>query len=371
MFRSILFSYIICNILNASPIHNDFISNDSPWIDLPLADYKVILGIQDPKIEYLNQLIKSYHSIEKSSLKTQLNRIHLLNTISDYLEKLIGQGMFVYGKSTLLLLNKAVQCKREYIKQLIKIPSDEEIESYHLDYSALSTSQFTPIVLRNNNAYSLKMKEFWGKFWLESVDPCHRRIANYYHLWLKTQPACQSYQSFFLWMEAQLIPKNIPLVNYYSDLKLQSCHVKVVNGYLRKSATNELLNTDPSKRNLYVINIAMELYLEPWKEGVWHTSLSRGKPVFGAGLLQIEEGIVKMIAFESGHYLPTLQQSFQSLQILRKKKVRFKEPLEVIYFENRNKYKVSVLIDDLGKYQDFYNVIHDVTKRILVSSNEF
>lgn len=341
------------------------------WIDIPNADYKVILSTERAEIEYLNQLSASYHSIDKSSPQTQVSRIELLDAISEYLEGIAAQEKFADQKLTILLLNKAVRYKMEYLKQLLQIPSDEALTSYHLDYSSLSERRFEPIPLRNNCSYSLKMKEFWGGFWLESIDPCHRRLANYYQFWLNTKPVCKDYQSFFLWLESQPIPKNVPVVDYYSDTQLKSCYIELMDGYLKKSDTNELINTDPAKRTLFVIDLSKELYLEVYKEGVWHTSLSRGKPVLGAGLLHIEQGIIQMIAFESGHYLPSIEQGFQSLQILFEKGVRFKEPFEVVYFENRNKYKILLSANYLEQYQDFNEAIHNLSKRELVSSNEF
>ena len=341
------------------------------WIDIPKTDYKTILATQEPEVESLNQLIMLYHSIDKASLRSLSHRVELLDTISDCLEQLAEKEEFADQRLTIRLLNKTVQCKKQYLEQLLEMPSDEMIASYHLDYSPLSETCYEPLFLRNNITYSLKMKEFWGKFWLESIDPCHRRLANYYQFWLDTKPLMTDYQSFFLWLETQTIPKNIPVVDYYSDEQLEACRIEIMDGYLRKSNTYELVNTDPARRNLFVINLSNNLYLETFKDGVWHTSLSRGKPVLGAGLLQIEQGFVKSIAFESGHYLPSLEQSFQSIQILRKKAAHFKESFEVIYFENRNKYKVLISINDIEKYQNFHKAIHELSKRELVSSNEF
>lgn len=342
----------------------------APWIDIPEADYKVILGSEESEIEQLNQLVGDYHSVDRSTLKWLSTRIERLNVIGDYLESLATQEKFISQKSTILLLNKAVQNKKEYLRQLLEIPPDEAITRYHRDDSARTDRRFEPITMRNDSTYSLKMKEFWGKFWLESIDPCHRRLANYYEFWMKTRPICKNYQSFFLWLESQPIPVNVPVVNYYSDAQLESCRITISNGVLT-TPTGEIVNTDPKKRNIFVINLSKELYLETWKEGVWHNSLSRGKPVFGPGILHIEQGIIHRIAFESGHYLPTIEQSFQSFQILREMGVPFKEPFEFIYFENRNKYSILLSANSLDSSQKFYEAIHEQVKRKLISSNEF
>jgi hypothetical protein len=354
------------------PIFSDSSTLDfADWIDIPKADYKAILATQESEIEPLNQLVVHYHLIDKSSLGGLSKRIEALMAISDCLKRLDMQQKFSDQKPTLHLLNRTVLSKRKYLERLVEIPSDEAISSYHLDGSSQSEIRFEPLPLRNNSTYSLKMKEFWGMFWLESIDPCHRRLANYYQFWMDTKPLVPTYQSFFLWLESQPIPKNVPVIDYYSDAQLEACRIEIADGYLRKSSTHELVNTDSTKRNLFVINLSKELYLEAFKDGVWHTSLSRGKPVFGAGLLQIEQGVLRSISFESGHYLPSLEQSFQSIQILQEKGVLFKVPFEVIYFENRNKYKISISERDIMQYQDFDAAIHELSKRKLLSSNEF
>ncbi|EKE08001.1 MAG: hypothetical protein ACD_17C00399G0001, partial [uncultured bacterium] len=181
------------------------------WIDIPRADYKAILATQESEIETLNQLIERYHFIDKSSLKCLSKRIESLVAISACLEQLAAREQSSDQRSTILLLNKAVQGKRTYLEKLLEIPSDEAITSYHLDYSPFVETRFEPLALRNNSTYSLKMKEFWGTFWLESIDPCHRRLANYYQFWLDTKPPARDYQSFFVWLESQPIPKNVPV----------------------------------------------------------------------------------------------------------------------------------------------------------------
>jgi hypothetical protein len=341
------------------------------WLDLPWSDYKVILAIDEPEIEHLNERITEYHALDKCSAETLSSRIDCLESISAYLQFLAAQKKFVEKKPLIFLLNEAIQGKQEYLRQIWHIPSDEEIAHYHLGPASSQEGDWMVFPLRNTFSYSIKMKEYWGSFWLESIDPCHRRLANYYQFWLNTHPASISYQTFFLWLESQLIPRNILTVKYYSDQQLESCRIEVNEGYLKKSDGQELAHTDPTKRNLFVISLSKNLYVEAHKEGVWHTSLSRGKPVLGAGLLQIDQGVITMVAFESGHYLPSLEHGFQTLQILREEGCRFKEPFDVIYFENRNKYKVSLLERQMQKYQDFDEAIHDPSKRELLSSNEF
>ena len=316
-------------------------------------------------------MIEQYHAIDKAVPDKLQMRIALLNSIASYLGLLEDQSKFDRQKGAIGLFKQAVLSKKNYLDRLLEIPCDEAIDSYHFDTSKLLDPRYKPLFLRNDITYSLKMREFWGKFWLESIDPGHRRLANFYQFWLNTKPLCQSYQSFFLWLESQPIPKNVPSVLYYSDAQIERCRVELRNGYLANPHTQALITTDPSVRNLFVIHLSKELYFAPWKEGIWHTTLSQGKPLLGAGLLHIENGVIRSVPFESGHYLPSLEESFQSLQILKDRGARFSEPFEVVYFENRNKYKVSLSMKDLETFEIFSQAIRIPSKRELMSANEF
>lgn len=319
------------------------------WVEIPDDDYGIILGVSGPDIAELNALVKQYHALAKGNLQ---GRIQKLQEISDFLPRV--QNVFA---STMALLSTAIDGKREYLRQVEQIPSDEVIEQYHTDSSECGS--YKPFVLRNNVTYSLKMKEHWGKFWLESIDPCHRRLANYYQFWLRGNTSPVNYQSFFIWLESQPLPRQIPYVTYLTDSELESYRVE-----------RSQITTDPTKRNLFVIDLSKNLYVVTWKEGIWHTSLSRGKPVLGAGLIHMEQGVICTIAFESGHYLLSIEENYQSIQVLKERGASFRDPLKIIYFENRNKYEVLVPVSSLDTFDHFNESIHS-EQRVLISSNEF
>lgn len=346
-------------------------SYEVDWLDIPTEDCRMTLGTQRSELESVNRMISEYHALEKSSEKTLHERIAKLNGIKSHLEMLADQPEFKDQRSTILLYNKVVEKKKNYLQEIVEFPSEKEIAEYHKDLSKLTDSRYGVLPLRNNRTYSLKMKETYGQFWLETMDPCHRRLANYYQHWLDTNPSKTDYKSFFLWLESQSIPKFIPFVEYFTDTKMKGFHVGISNGTLLHSATNKPLSNDPAKRNIYIITLSKELYIATHQDGYWHNSLSRGKSVLGAGLLHVQEGLIKKISFESGHYLPSLEQSFQSLSILRERGARFHDAFEVVYFENRNKYKIRVSSESLTDFGSFNRAIHDEAKREKISDNEF
>lgn len=316
------------------------------WIDLPQADYHRIIGSDDKEIDHLNDLIDAYHTLDKMNLET---RIHHLMAISTYLKRL--------KQDNANLLNKLVQNKLDYLKKIVELPTDEEIEAYHT--SSLCDPSCKPMVLRNELSYSLKMKEFWGEFWVETADPCHRRLGNIYHHWLTTNPESKSYRSFFLWLETQWLDKHIPIVRYFDDRELEAYRM------------TELRDTSKEVRHLFIIDLKKELFVVPAKEGIWHSSLSRGRPVLGSGLISIEGGQIKKIAFESGHYLPTIEMGYQSLQLLMEKGYPFAEPFDICYFEDRKKYKISISKKCLFEYNAFICALQDPINRKQISNDEF
>lgn len=328
------------------------LSSDCDWIDIPQLDYKTVTELE---IENLQESVNAYHAINKDKKESLGQRIAYLQTIEDILTK--------QQNSTCGLFAKMAQNKKNYLIALSQMPSDTTIWHYHQDYNDCDEG-LKPLFLRNNSTYSIKMKEFWGAFWLESIDPCHRRLANYYAFWQQQLPQSPDYLSFFLWLETQAIPKYVPVVHYLSENELETHKITYSDGFLF-DANKKPLNTVPEKRNLYIIDLQKNLYVITQRDGIWHTSLSQGKPVLGAGLLQVVDGVIKTINFESGHYLPSFEQSLQSIIILQEIGAKMQDPIEVIYFENRNKYRSRVPLKQICDKQTY------TVQRELLSTNEF
>lgn len=341
------------------------------WIDVPKVDCKEIFLMESSGINDLNALIADYHAIEKTALEKRIESLDKIRLALDSLSQ-----NYLDCESASSLFKQRILAKKHYLEELRQMLSPDAITAYHLDVSSLQSSKWTPLFLRNDRSYSLKMGEFWGEFWLESIDPCHRRLAHYYQLWLDTNPPRSTrpgidYFPFFLWLESQPLSKDMPKVEYYSNEKLAACHVAIKEGYLIWEKTGKKISTDPLKRNLFVIDLSENLYLESFKDGVWHTSLSQGKPVLGAGLLQIEEGVIQTISLESGHYFPSLKQGFQTIEILRGQGALFQEPFYVIYFEQRKKYRTALSQEDIQDGFHFEQKIHNMQLREVLSTDEF
>lgn len=330
------------------------VSAEIDWIDLPQADYHQIIGSDAKEIDALNELMDAYHALDKKALA---QRIAQLESISFFLNHLNLEEV----RSSVHLLNRQLVKKLNYLRKLAQFPSDEEIEAYHTSFLCRYTCH--PLILKNELNYSLKMREFWGEFWLETADPCHRRLGNLYHHWLSTQPESKSYLSFFLWLETQWIDKHIPIVRYFDDRELEECRLTVNNGLL--VGKNPL-----AKRNLFVIDLNAELFAVPGGERIWHSSLSRGRPVLGSGFMDIENGVIVRVSFESGHYQPSLESGYHTLQILREKGVPLAEPFEICYFEDRKKYRISISKNCLIEYNAFICAVHDPINRKQITNNE-
>jgi hypothetical protein len=341
------------------------------WLDLPNVGFEEIFQPPTDESCRLTEMVIKYHLVPKSSKEHLCERIEKLEAICVYLKQLYEVESFQGQKSTLQLLEAHTQKKINYLRALLEIPSDEEVISYHLDFSLLNDPRYIAMPLRNNGSYSLKMKEFWGNFWLESVDPCHRRLADYYRFWQSTSPQVSNYLSFFLWLETEPVPKYVPVVRYFTKDECEKRQVVVRDGCLMKVATGEFLTTSLQSRNLFVIDLQKRLFVETWGDGIWHTSLTAGKPVLGAGLLHAENGVIKRICFESGHYLPSLSQGYQAIKILLEQNASFVDPIEIIYFDKRNKYKARISPEDLQEEKKFMEEIFSESKRELLATSEF
>jgi|GEM_PF-3036959 len=58
------------------------------------------------------------------------------------------------------------------------------------------------------------MRKYWGDFWFETLDPCHRRLTPFLDSWKTLKKFNPEIPHFFLWLENQHIPKYVPHITY-------------------------------------------------------------------------------------------------------------------------------------------------------------
>lgn len=119
---------------------------------------------------------------------------------------------------------------------------------------------------------------------------------------------------FFIWLESAATWDLLPIVDY--ELK-NTHHLTIHNGLVYRSGIP--YSTGADVETIYVINDDNSLKACVSTERQKHTSLSKGKPIVGAGSFVVDNGVVKYLEISSGHYLPSEPDAIRSFN----------------YFENR------------------------------------
>ena len=336
------------------------------WIDLPNDNYNAVLGYETENTSALNALLDKYNQIPKDQVPTLSCRIRKLNQIIELIRDWTENRLEAIDKKKhLLWISEIATKKRNYLMHLLDIyekglHEEAALAALHGDVSNLSELSKTPVILNNHRFFSLKMREYWGDFWHETIDPCHRRLTPFLDQWRELKKGNPEIPHFFLWLETQHIPKYVPRVTHLNGEELERRRLVVKDGLFWSKGDSEwaVVNlNDPSKRFLFSIDLTGEIYAAEEEPGISHSSFTCGKPVLGAGLLQIQEGLLTSLALESGHYMPSVEIGYQILKHFEEKGCRFSNPLEVVFFYDRNKYRSELSANPLPSLEQFKEVL--------------
>lgn len=158
--------------------------------------------------------------------------------------------------------------------------------------------------------------------------------------------------SFFLWLEGEVVPKNIPAVNIFDKDKLDKYEVYQVNGRVHYNFDNKstLIDTnDISVEYMYVLTIDNKLKIVRAEENdIRHVSLTAGEPILSAGNIWIKNGYINKIFFRSGHYRPKLSHYKIMLDYLVSKHFDLTEVSLVQFYEGAN--ISSLTLNDFTNY---------------------
>lgn len=338
------------------------------WVDLPNDDYTSMLGYKSDMSVAINKLIHEYNRLEKTREENLSQRVVKLNGVVRFIEEWIKNGLTGIEKVKQLNWIKDIAIKKSnYLLELEKIFTNklhfqDNLHKYHTEISDLYDVSKKHLILNNEHFFSLKQLEYWGNFWVESLDPCHRQSVHYYKLWLKEASKNPTIPHFLLWLEDQELPKYIPQARYFDPKTLQTRKIVIKEGLLCKESEGVFQPAhyyDHNKRPLFVINLKGELYIDFDTEMIFHTSLGLGKPVLAAGLIFINEGKITSISLESGHYIPSIEIGFQIFQILREQGYKQNEPIDFTFFYDRNKYTLKLTNDALEDELEFHKVTNN------------
>ncbi len=325
------------------------------WIDLPSDDYSFLAKLQHDKFNKLNDLVDKYHSFNKQDVTLLEQRINSLNMICKYLDAWSNVDESRSLKKFITNILDIANNKKQYLGEL-KSRFDSgafeysKLYTYHMDTNGILKG-FKPIYLHNSKEYDSANGQYWGEYWIETVDPAHRQLTTFYNLWRKLHPD-SSLGDFFLWLEDQNLSKDVLYLNFMSDTDINNHTVIVKDGlmFFNNFMSQNIINyCDPNQEYIFNINLSGKLVLVPASKYIHHVSISRGKPVLGCGNMMVCHGKIVSIELESGHYLPTVENGMQIIKILEMKGITLDHNIKFAYYENLTKH-VSTIEDFISKY---------------------
>lgn len=162
---------------------------DIDWVDLPDDNYNAVLGYKTQKTLELDALILKYNEIPKDQVDSLSCRIRKLDEIISYVNDWVSNNLQpIDKKKHLIWILEIAARKRNYLVKVFdifenKLYEDEVQKGYHTDSALLYDTSKMPVILNNQRFFSLKLREYWGDFWYETLDPCHRRLTPFLGRW--------------------------------------------------------------------------------------------------------------------------------------------------------------------------------------------
>jgi hypothetical protein len=344
-----LFNYLKLFLIFFFALSKGCIFAAPAWIDLPADDYSRLARFEDARFETLNSLVEKYQSIPKSTDLTLKNRMHALQDVSDFLSIWIDHETFGVRRSFLTNIKKIADGKKWYLTELDARCTSGHFETdylktYHYDLSGLN-SKYKSIYLVHERHYDSHNGMYWGEFWFETIDPLHRQLTPYYDLWVKQNGKEENLLSFFMWLEDQNLPKDVPFIEFLNEQQLSQCTVIVEDGLLYLPSNGQKILVDYNQEDeeyIFNIDLSEHLLLMPASKKIHHISFSHGKPVLGAGNMTVNKGKISSIQLESGHYLPTFEQGMQILAIFNDLGISIEPTVPFTYYDNLGKHKTTI-----------------------------
>lgn len=334
------------------------------WIDLPEDHLELLLGYKTPQVSELNKKFSEYHLIPKSKEDFLEQRICKLHEIERYINHWLEfQLSGVEKEKHLRKLSQIALGKASYLAELSILYKNESFDAFNLEqmHHQLSEDDFQGqevVFLTHRNFFSLNQMQYWGDFWMESVDPCHRQMTHYYKVWERLSKNDPSTPHYFLWLEEQYVPPYTPRAFYYSPEQLKEKRVFVKEGLLVNSKGHPVSFDKKNCSYVFIVDLDRNLLVELETENIFHTSLGVGRPVLSAGKITVTRGQVTSVSFESGHYIPSVKVGYQLLEILLKKGYNLNsQSIDVTFFYDRNKYSINVPACSLKDFKSFQRTL--------------
>jgi len=307
-----------------------------PWIDIPDDSYAKIAQFQDKKFEKLDQIAAEYHTFSKTDVAYLEKRIESLSYFISYTTAWQQEEKDSFRRKFLRNITETAKSKQWYLGELLKLYMNdlENPDQLKLTYHPnINIPNRSILYLANKRMYDSKLGLYWGEFYWEVLDPCHRQLTTYLDRWRKLKKQTDL-PPFFLWLEEQNLPKDILYITYLSAEEREKCRVICKNGllYFAHDPQKPIHLHSQNKEFIFTIDLEDNLYLKEGNQHIHHTSISYGLPVLGAGNMTVVDGVIESLGFESGHYMPTIQEGAKMVKILLEHQYPFASHATILYF---------------------------------------
>lgn len=318
-----------------------FLAGNVHWLDLPKDSLEKIGGLSCGNSE-IDQFIQQYHSVDKTDPSKINTRIIYLDKIANLLSEYEKREVNFNSKKFLKNIHKTAIEKRRYLEALdgirLMLSLNPEYITNYMRNTSKNCTDSAPLFLVNERKYDSKLRIYWGEYFLEVIDPCHRFLTSYYDLWIESNPINSDYFSFLYWLESQNVHFEVTAVHYFSSSEKSKYEIIVEEGRLKEKCTGKLLNCyKKEEEHLFIIDLEKKLYVTKASKEIRHTSLSYGKPVLAAGNLVVRQGIIYRLGLESGHYQPNTDDGQQLLNILVEQGANFSSDAALDFYYNGEK----------------------------------
>lgn len=357
----IQFGLILYFTINTYSYASEMIS----WLDFPSDNLQQILHKYDPRLDRLNSLIQSYNIITKSDWKKVPARIRSLEIISNYalvLQKQLNEKSL---KQIAIKFSDIATAKSNYLKRLYSLYESEYQNRYYEIYNASKMpNQYIPLVIYSGRKYNYNTQELWGDYLIEAIDPCHRRLLSRPYIIWQQKHNHKKTLDFFLWLEEQDVSLFVPSIKIYDVEELKHHRVLIKNGKFYSDRDKLFISTYKgkpynesyngitfNKEHIFIIDSEENIYICYNSANTNHVSMSNYKPVIGSGKMILDNGKVKLLSFDSGHYLPTKTHVIQTIKFFENLGVHFKNSVRLEYYEDYE--KISI---DFKKYRELLKI---------------
>jgi hypothetical protein len=307
----------------------DFVGFQNPaWVDLPLWS-EIQAAPYLPK--ELASFWAAYHRLPKSQATYLLERQQHLGEIAKRLNAESVEGPL---HTWVLWLERLASSKSHYLaalQQLLQEGWYEEarLATYLRDFSRLIDPELKPLYLTQDRYLLPDRSVFWGDFWMECLDPCHRQEAYLHKVW---QQQKEERPPYLLWLEEFSSSGHERWVRYLTAEAQAETKIQIIEGLLH-NARGRALNCAERQHFLFVIDLDQEIYVQRYEPWLCHASFTRGQAVLGAGILQARDGQLTHLKFESGHYLSGPEHWWQAIEVLLRRGLVWGERTRVTVFD--------------------------------------